>query len=747
MLDMIRTDRGVIRKVLRGNSDAFRLLVDRYGGMVYGIACAHVGNAVDAEDITQETFVRLYQWLDRLSSEKSVGAWLVQVARSVAIDWLRKRGRETARLTEVIAAAPSLPNPVRDELHRTIWDQLATLDAEQREILVLYYFRSKRRREIARLLGISSEAAAKRIQRARDELGRRLIDALGDDWSAQKRDASRANRVMAAIATTAIPWKPSAAAAVAASAITGASATKGLLIVAATMVVVFAALFVGLKLWFPGLHLLPRRIQTTSQYINNSQPAHVDASTATASDAAKASVEPAPAPKPDAAAADHGPGRPVSGIVVTEQRQPVPGAKVTVDNIVNIKWFADERKNDVTIAPLTPLQISTVTGQDGTFSLASYPFMLERRYERVGIYAEAGDLRGSTSFFCVPDLADEYIQITVRPCMTLAGIVTDTAGVPLGNASVMLNGKRGAAVGVSPCWAEPDGTFLIKSVPRGEFRFMVRAQGCLGLLTDWFPSGKTDIVIKLERGNSISGRVTESATGMPVVDGCVAAFGGTENGSSRTDAEGKFTITGLTAGKVSVQFQTRDIPPSPYILPEPVVVDLAEGRPATDVAIKVFRGAILSGQMTDVASGAPLPGVLVTLAGKPTLADPKGILQVVKSDPDGHYEAPGLPPGDLELVAQAKDYAEKSMKVVVGNYGQTQRLDVRMEWMPAVNGTVVDSTGAPVAGASIVAIYATDNTEPWPDPAISDAAGSFRLSLPRTGPCACKRGARAESAR
>ena len=61
MLEMIRTDRGVIRKVLRGNADAFRVFVDRYGGMVYGVAYSHVGNAVDAEDIVQETFVRLFQ--------------------------------------------------------------------------------------------------------------------------------------------------------------------------------------------------------------------------------------------------------------------------------------------------------------------------------------------------------------------------------------------------------------------------------------------------------------------------------------------------------------------------------------------------------------------------------------------------------------------------------------------------------------------------------------------------------------
>jgi hypothetical protein len=57
-----------------------------------------------------------------------------------------------------------------------------------------------------------------------------------------------------------------------------------------------------------------------------------------------------------------------------------------------------------------------------------------------------------------------------------------------------------------------------------------------------------------------------------------------------------------------------------------------------------------------------------------------------------------------------------------------------MEMMPAIQGTVVGSTGVPVADASVVAVYSADNTEPWPDPAISDAAGNFRLNLPKNIP-------------
>jgi RNA polymerase sigma factor (sigma-70 family) len=740
MLTLFQTDRSIIGNVLRGRIDRFGVLVDRYGRLVYAIAYAYLRNPHDAEEVVQESYTRLYERLDTLSWKQNIGPWLAQVARSVAIDRLRKRQHEVLVADPPPASITHLPNPARDEMRQLVAEQLGHLDTADREVLLLHYFLGKKAREIAALLDIQPDAAKKRLQRARDELGRRLVDVLKEDLVEDRAEPARRRRVMAAITTAAIPWKPSAAAAVAVSVITGASATKTTLVVAATMAVIFAGLLVGLRLWFPGLHFLPRPIQATSQYIPNAPPAP---SVVTTAGAAKADVEPAPAPEPDvAAAAKHGPGRPVSGIVVTEQGQPVSGAKVTVDNLYNVKWRED-RKSDVTMTPLAPFQLSTVSGPDGTFSFASVPFTLERRDERVNVSAEVGGLSGETSFYCMPDLTDEFLQITVRPCATLAGIATDTAGVPIEDACILLKETReidAGFMGRVPSRTGPDGRFLIKHVMRGEYKLMIGADGYSSLLTDWFPSGKTDIVIKLDRGNSISGRVTEFATGTPVVSGHIAAWWEeTQFSSSHTDAEGKFTLTGFAPGKVRVWFVTRGIPPSPYILPDPVVVTVVEGRSVTGLEMKVFRGAVLSGQVTDAASGTPLPGVLLTVTGDTTPAEGGGpgqraTRQEVKSGPDGHYEAPGLPPGDLELAARATGYAEKSVKVHVGDYGQSQRVDVKMEILAVVQGTVVGSTDAPVAGASVAAVYATGNTGPWPDTAITDPSGNFRLNLPKNNP-------------
>jgi len=88
------SDSSVIRAVLGGNRGAFRVLVERYGGLVQGVAYAHLGNHAEAEDVTQETFIRLYQLLDRIVWQRSIGPWLVRVARNACIDLARKKGRE-----------------------------------------------------------------------------------------------------------------------------------------------------------------------------------------------------------------------------------------------------------------------------------------------------------------------------------------------------------------------------------------------------------------------------------------------------------------------------------------------------------------------------------------------------------------------------------------------------------------------------------------------------------------------------
>jgi len=130
MFERLHTDRGLVHRVLCGHQDSFHILVDRYGTMIYGVAYAHVGNAQDAEDAVQEAFVRLYEWLDRLSKKESVAAWLVRVVRNISVDILRRRSRETSLEDASGLTSSVCPNPARTEIRRLVWEEMPSSSSE-----------------------------------------------------------------------------------------------------------------------------------------------------------------------------------------------------------------------------------------------------------------------------------------------------------------------------------------------------------------------------------------------------------------------------------------------------------------------------------------------------------------------------------------------------------------------------------------------------------------------------------------
>src|SRR5512138_253768 len=71
-----------------GEQEAFKTLVTRYQGHVYGLAYSLVGNWADAQDLAQETFIRAYSNLDQIKDPAKFAAWLRRVAFSVTMNWL-----------------------------------------------------------------------------------------------------------------------------------------------------------------------------------------------------------------------------------------------------------------------------------------------------------------------------------------------------------------------------------------------------------------------------------------------------------------------------------------------------------------------------------------------------------------------------------------------------------------------------------------------------------------------------------
>ena len=110
----------------------------------------------DAEDLCAEVFAEVYRCLPRYDAEKaSLSTWIFQITRFTLIDYLRTR-RPSEPLTEDIAAADDLPNEfIRRETLERLAAALNTLEPEERDIIILRYYKGQTLTEISRLTDVS----------------------------------------------------------------------------------------------------------------------------------------------------------------------------------------------------------------------------------------------------------------------------------------------------------------------------------------------------------------------------------------------------------------------------------------------------------------------------------------------------------------------------------------------------------------------------------------------------------------
>lgn len=98
---MISEEAGLVRRCLAGDQRACRELVQRFQRPVFSILVRMVRRAEDAEDLTQETFVKMFRALDRYDPERPFSSWLFTIASRLAIDHIRKRRLHTISLSQV----------------------------------------------------------------------------------------------------------------------------------------------------------------------------------------------------------------------------------------------------------------------------------------------------------------------------------------------------------------------------------------------------------------------------------------------------------------------------------------------------------------------------------------------------------------------------------------------------------------------------------------------------------------------
>jgi RNA polymerase sigma factor (sigma-70 family) len=170
---VIDADQRLMRSFAQRDPAAAEILYRRFAGRIYGLGLVMLGNDAAAQDLVQDTFVKLWRSADRYDrSRGALETWVLLIARSLAIDAIRRRVLEARTLerSEPAPEADQEPGPDDRAVTRDLTEQarraMAQLPPEQRAALELAYLGGKSSTEISDLEGIPIGTAKTRIRAA-----------------------------------------------------------------------------------------------------------------------------------------------------------------------------------------------------------------------------------------------------------------------------------------------------------------------------------------------------------------------------------------------------------------------------------------------------------------------------------------------------------------------------------------------------------------------------------------------------
>ena len=184
----VALDKVLVARFKAGDEAAFEEMVSRYWDRIYAMVLKLLRNSQDAEEVTQDAFIRAHRGLEKFRGDSSFSTWLYQIATNLARNrywywWRRKRdksisfdqvvgGESNTTLGEIFRADVETPQDiaVTNEFQERVSTAMELLNTKHREVLVLRTVRNLSYDEIATELQISIGTVKSRIARARESL-------------------------------------------------------------------------------------------------------------------------------------------------------------------------------------------------------------------------------------------------------------------------------------------------------------------------------------------------------------------------------------------------------------------------------------------------------------------------------------------------------------------------------------------------------------------------------------------------
>ena len=171
-------DMALVRRVKSGDRDAFGELVQKYKQQIYFVAYRMTNNHTDADDLSQEAFIKAYESIGNFQEKSSFSTWLYRIIMNMTINHLKKMGRRQIFTLDENISIENTSNPGRilenRQLNEEITKAIDSLPLKQKAVVELALLEGLPHRQIAQILGCREKTVSWRLFQARNKLKEKL---------------------------------------------------------------------------------------------------------------------------------------------------------------------------------------------------------------------------------------------------------------------------------------------------------------------------------------------------------------------------------------------------------------------------------------------------------------------------------------------------------------------------------------------------------------------------------------------
>ena len=174
---MAINDQHYINQIIEGDTNAFSVLVERYKDLVYTLTLRMLKNREEAEEVSQDTFIKAYKSLSKFKGDSKFSTWIYKIAYNTSLDRLKKNRKHLNDVAideftehQLKTIDNALHNLEQQEQNKAIQDCIALLPSEDSFLLTLYYFDELSLDEISKAVDLTPNNVKVKIFRGRKKL-------------------------------------------------------------------------------------------------------------------------------------------------------------------------------------------------------------------------------------------------------------------------------------------------------------------------------------------------------------------------------------------------------------------------------------------------------------------------------------------------------------------------------------------------------------------------------------------------